>query len=181
MKKLFSSFLFLLLAVGAMSASPLSFTCGSECCAADKDEESPETSQQWLKEIREFKHNYLAKELNLTKEQQKAFFPLYDAMEDETWKINRETRDLEQKVKSSSSVSDLEYDKATDAIFEQKEKEGAVERAYLQKFREVLTREQLFKLRGAERRFAGKLMQHHHRLTQGDKGSARKGSKAANN
>ncbi len=48
--------------------------------------------QKWFSEMRNYKHDFLAKELSLSKDQQSAFFPLYDAMEDETNKINRETR-----------------------------------------------------------------------------------------
>lgn len=179
MKKILFSVISLFLAVGAVSA--MSTDCQGDVCppAAQTPDDGPGDRKQWFKEVREFKHNFLAKELNLTKEQQKAFFPLYDAMEDETWKINRETRELESKVASSAKATDLEYDKATDAIYEQKEKEGAVERAYMQKFRQVLSREQLFKLKSAERRFARKLMQHHNRLT-GEKGGGRKGQKGGN-
>lgn len=39
--------------------------------------------EQWMTEMRQYKRNYLAKELELTKEQQNKFFPLYEAMEDE--------------------------------------------------------------------------------------------------
>ncbi|MDE6081670.1 MAG: hypothetical protein K2F70_05325, partial [Muribaculaceae bacterium] len=34
--------------------------------------------KQFFKEIREFKHKFLARELNLTKEQEQKFFPIYD-------------------------------------------------------------------------------------------------------
>ena len=38
--------------------------------------------KQFFKEIREFKHKFLARELNLSKEQEQKFFPIYDQMED---------------------------------------------------------------------------------------------------
>ena len=33
---------------------------------------------RWLSEIREYKHEFLAKDLELTREQQREFFPLYE-------------------------------------------------------------------------------------------------------
>lgn len=122
--------------------------------------------KQFFKEIREFKHKFLARELNLTKEQEQKFFPIYDQMEDETDKIQEETREMENKVRESSDPSDLEYEKATDAIFELKMKEGEIEKSYLEKFRGVLNNKQLFNLKNAERNFNRDLMKQHNRLRQ---------------
>ena len=122
--------------------------------------------KQFFKEIREFKHKFLARELNLSKEQEQKFFPIYDQMEDETDKIQEETRAMENKLRETPEPSDLEYEKATDAIFEQKMKEGEIEKSYLEKFRTVLTNKQLFNLKNAERNFNLDLMKQHHRLRQ---------------
>ncbi|MDE6266254.1 MAG: hypothetical protein K2M07_02760 [Muribaculaceae bacterium] len=132
------------------------------CSAAPQNDEK----KQFFKEIREFKHKFLARELSLTKDQEQKFFPIYDQMEDETDKLQEETRELENKVRESSEPSDLEYEKATDAIFELKMKEGEIENSYLEKFRTVLNNKQLFNLKNAERNFNRDLMKQHNRLRQ---------------
>ncbi|MBQ1932825.1 MAG: hypothetical protein II360_04930, partial [Muribaculaceae bacterium] len=70
--------------------------------------------EQWFKEMREFKHKFLAKELGLTDQQLEAFFPIYDAMDSECQKLHRETRKLQRdiKKKKDNEVTDLEYEKA---------------------------------------------------------------------
>lgn len=120
---------------------------------------------KFIKEFREYKHRFLAKQLELSKEQENAFFEVYDMMEAETDKIASETRDLERKIsESNDAVSDLEYDTATDAMFELKIKEGEIEKSYLEKFRSILTKRQLFMLKSAERNFNKTLVQHQNRL-----------------
>lgn len=122
-----------------------------------------ETRGQWFKELREYKHKYLSKELELTRDQEQAFFPIYDKMEDDETKINNETRALEARIRNAANVSDLEYEQATQALLEQKNKEYAVETEAFAKFKTILTHKQLFMLKGAERQFTREVMKFHHR------------------
>lgn len=133
--------------------------------------QQPDKSErkQWFKELREYKHGYFTKELGLSREQQDQFFPLYDAMEDEITKLNNETRDMEQKVRESADASDLEYEKATEAIFDLKGKEYEIEKSYFSRFDSILSKKQMFLLKGTERQFSRELMRHHRRLKAADK------------
>lgn len=99
---------------------------------------------RWLSEIREYKHEFLAKDLELTREQQRDFFPLYDSMEDEVERINTETRALETKVSESKEASDLEIENASRTIFEQKRAEGQIEMTYFDKFKEILSHDNCY-------------------------------------
>lgn len=119
---------------------------------------------RWLSEIREYKHEFLAKELNLTKEQQREFFPLYDSMEDEVERINAETRDTETRLSENADASELELENGARTIFEQKRAEGQVEMTYFDKFKEILSPRQLLKLKSSERRFTQQLVNHHRRM-----------------
>ncbi|MDE6458947.1 MAG: hypothetical protein K2L31_10195 [Muribaculum sp.] len=126
--------------------------------------------KEWFKELRQYKHNFLTKELDLTKEQEAKFFPMYDEMDDAMFKVNREARAMEKKItKSSEKVSDLEYEKAAEAMYEVKGKEAAIEKQYFTKFKTVLTPKQLFELKQAERRFTDKLMKEHSKARSGKK------------
>lgn len=117
--------------------------------------------ERWIQEIRGYKHDYITKELDLTKDQQREFFPLYDAMEDEIERINIETRDLE--TKAHAEASDLELENAARTVFEQKRAEGQVEMTYFEKFRTILSPRQLLKLKQAERKFTQNLVKQHRR------------------
>lgn len=119
-----------------------------------------------MAELRNYKHEFLAKELGLTKEQQKEFFPIYDSMDDAVGKINGDTRELERKLEKDENATDLELETAAKAIFEQKAKEGAIENEYFDQLKAVLTPRQLFNLKNAERKFTQYLLKHHRRLSR---------------
>ena len=117
---------------------------------------------RWIQEIRSYKHEFMAKELSLSKDQQRKFFPLYDQMEDEIERLNSETRELEIKA-DTPEATDLELQNAARTIFEQKRAEGQVEMTYFEKFKDILTPRQLLRLKCTERKFMQKLVNTHRR------------------
>ena len=126
---------------------------------------------RYVNQIRAYKHDFLAKELGLSKAQQDAFFELYDAMEDRTIDLGGEVRDLEKKA-SAAGASDEEMAAAAIALYSQKMREGEIEIEYYEKFKETLTPAQLVALKSAERKFTQELMRQHRRL-RGEKGARR--------
>ncbi|MCC8115510.1 MAG: hypothetical protein LIP03_16235 [Bacteroidales bacterium] len=150
MRKLAFSLLLLLCAYSAVVAQ-----------SQDRPALSNEDRAKWLSEMRNFKHDYLTRELALSKEQQDAFFPVYDAMDDEIMAIANETRDLENQAESNPEASDVEIETAAQALFQQKSREGEVEARYFEQFKEILTPKQLLRLKNAERKFTTQLVKHH--------------------
>lgn len=126
--------------------------------------------RKWMTEMRNFKHDFLAKDLNLTKEQQQEFFASYDEMEDRIDRLNAETRDLEQRIMTDSDASDVEVDAAARAVYQLKSEESKIELEYFDRFKEILQPRQLIKLKNAERKFTQQLMIHHRRLKNNDGG-----------
>lgn len=126
---------------------------------------------RYVNQIRAYKHDFLAKELGLSKAQQDAFFELYDAMEDRTMDLGGEVRDLEKKA-SAAGASDEEMAAAAVALYSQKMREGEIEMEYYEKFKGTLTPAQLVALKSAERKFTQELMRQHRRL-RGEKGARR--------
>lgn len=123
---------------------------------AQKDRQEPMSEkdrQQWLEELRNYKHDFLVKDLGLTKDQQQAFFPLYDQMDDELNAISDEMKDMESKMYRDENVSDEDLQQAALLLFQQKGQEATVELSYFDKFKEILTPSQLFRLKNAERKF----------------------------
>lgn len=138
---------------------------GTECTAQEASKPTQSDKEKWFKEAREMKHQFLAKELQLTKEQQKPFFDLYDRMEDESVKVQRETRQMERNVnKLGADATDLDYERASDALFDVKQKEASIELRFKEEFKKILTPRQLFLLKGAERKFTKELMNRHQKL-----------------
>lgn len=118
--------------------------------------------QRWRKEMRQLKNDFMVRELKLTNDQREKFLPAYNAMEDEIDAVNRDTRKMTREVeKKGDAATELEYEKATDAMFEAKAREGAIEKKYVKQFRSVLSREQMFKLKRVEQKFTRELMKHH--------------------
>lgn len=117
--------------------------------------------QRWISELRNYKHDFLAKELSLSKGEQEKFFPVYDEMDDELTRIASETRDLEQKVLTDDNASETELNAATQAVFQQKKREGEIEELYYDKLKEVLTPRKLLRLKNAERKFTQQLLRRH--------------------
>lgn len=138
--------------------------CVSAIPASARPQHAPrseEDRQRFRAEMRNYKHDFLARELELTREQQRDFFPVYDEMDDEIDRINTETRELERKVATKEDATDTEIEAAARAVFSQKSAEGEVEQKYFDKFRQILKGKQLLKLRNAERDFTRQLMRHH--------------------
>lgn len=120
--------------------------------------------EEWLSEMRQYKRSYFAKELNLTREQQNKFFPLYEELQTRTDKLNADARTMEKRVAEAGDASDLEYEKATEAIYDAKVEEANLEKEYLGKFKEILSKKQLFRLKSVERNFSREMMRQHSRL-----------------
>ncbi len=122
---------------------------------------------EWMKEMRRYKAEFMADKMKLTDEQKAKFIPLYEEMDERTAKVEREARQMERDVrKKSNEATDTEYEKAAEALTELKGKQGAIEMEYLPKFKAILSKEQLFKMKGAERDFTKELMEHHRRSTK---------------
>lgn len=123
---------------------------------------TPENRERWKSELRNYKHDFMVRELDLSRDQQSKFFPLYDQMEDSIEQINTDTRELEKRI--GDDASDIQTEAAARALFEQKSREGQLELEYFDSFKTILTPRQLLKLKSAERQFMRRLMHHNRRM-----------------
>lgn len=124
---------------------------------------TPNERQRWINEIRSYKHEFISKELNMSREQENSFFPIYDEMEDKIEALNIETRETERRIFDNEEATNLELENAARTIFELKRAEGQIEMTYFDKFSEILTPRQLVQLKPAERKFTQQLIRRHHR------------------
>lgn len=117
----------------------------------------------WMKEMRQYKNDFIARKLCLTEEQKAKFLPIYNKMDAEIYKLNDQTMRMERDVKKKGKdATDLEYEKAAEAQFELKAKEAEIEMKYFGEFKKVLNPQQLLKLKRVERDFSRDLMKRHH-------------------
>ncbi len=120
--------------------------------------------QTWIKEMQQYKTDFISKKLNLTEEQKARFTPLYNSMDEEIRKTQEEADQLyRQTEKKGVKASDLEYEKAAEASYELKGRENEIEMRYFKEFKAILTPKQLFQLKDAERDFTRQLMRHQRR------------------
>lgn len=127
----------------------------------NRNKPSKEEFRKWMREMIEYKHEFLTSELELTKEQQDKFFPLYDQMNRRIHELEHQTRELERTIDGKNGrATDLEYEKAAEAMFELQRRCADIEMEYYPQLKKELTPRQLFKLKKAERKFMKKIMHH---------------------
>lgn len=120
--------------------------------------------QAWMKEMQQYKNDFISKKLNLTEEQKSKFIPLYNQMEEEIRKTQDEADQLYRQTNQKGvKATDLEYEKAAEAAYELKGRENEIEMRYFKEFKGILNARQLFQLKDAERDFTRQLMKHQRR------------------
>lgn len=136
--------------------------------AQDKDSGKKKVDRkEWFDKMRQYKHRFLIKELNLTEEQQPKFFEIYDAMEAERMKAAQECRRMEKRIdENPDATTDADYLKAARAMTEVKCKEEAVVAKYFDSLGSVLSPRQMYLLQKAESKFTRKLMQTHFNMKE---------------
>lgn len=119
---------------------------------------------EWFRKLKETKHNFLVKELDLTQAQQAEFFRLYDAKEQARFEAEHKVRSLEKEIKKKgAAATDEDYNRAITAQYQLNHELAKIESKYEAEFRKVLTIRQLYKLRSSEFSFQRKLMKQHNR------------------
>lgn len=127
--------------------------------------------ESWMKEMQQVKNEYIARVLELSEEQKAKFIPVYNRMEEEVRVAADQAMRLERQVRrKGDKATDLEREKAAEAQFELKGKEGAIEMKYFKDFKSILTSKQLIKLKKAERDFSRELMKRHHERQKNRRG-----------
>ena len=123
-----------------------------------QDRKADEQKRQGLENFRTKRVDYFTKEIGLTEEEAKEFWPVCNELEEKKFEINRNMRQEIKKIrdaqKDGKNVSDAEYDKIINIITDTKGKEVEIEKEYIKKLRKILSPEKVFKYQRAEYRFA---------------------------
>lgn len=134
-------------------------TTAASMSVASASGERPDR-KKWEQEMKQAKITFMDKQLAVTDEQKEKFNTVYAEMQDELDKLRRETHKLRKDIETKKDASDLEYEKAAEAMFEYKKKEAEIDMKYFDRFKSILTKEQLFKFQIAETKWLRVLMKH---------------------
>ena len=96
---------------------------------------------------------FITTKLDLTTEESKAFWPVYDEKEKEVKEVRKKIREAMKEGKDMDDQSDEEVKKMMEEIIKFKKQELDIEEKYNKKFQEVIPVKKVAKLYMAERKF----------------------------
>lgn len=122
-------------------------------------EQQKEEQRNRMTEFLDQKRDYLEKEVGMTQAEVKAFFPLYNELQQKKFALHRDIRSRMKKMEArGSEITDAEYLDTTHAINEMRLKEAQLDKDYYYKFAKILPPQKLYKLQKAENGFAKEMM-----------------------
>ncbi len=124
--------------------------------------------------IKAVKVAFIIEEINLTAEQSQNFWPVYNELESKLRSINKSSK---QRL-IIDEMSDSELETLINTRLKAEEDKIALHRAYIEKFKKIITIRQIVLLQRAEKRFKKELLQRARDRKEGRRGenSRRRGS-----
>ena len=125
---------------------------------AQNNERRKENFEKFKAERKEF----ISKEMKLTDDESKAFWPLCDEYQLKKFELNKDLRaeinKIRQAKKDKKTVSEADYKKVIQLRASVKIKEAQLEEEYMNKFLKVLSAEKVFLYQRTEQQFAGEMV-----------------------
>lgn len=95
-------------------------------------------------EIESFRVAYFTRQLNLTSEEAKKFWPVYNEMQNEIQKLQKERRNRHRDLRDNQdNISDAELEKSIDDEMASRQKELDIEKKYHERFKQILSMKKL--------------------------------------
>jgi Skp family chaperone for outer membrane proteins len=113
-------------------------------------------AQRTQEQIESVKIGLITQKLELTPEQSKSFWPVYNKYSSELQQVRKEIKRLKD---HSLSLSDDELTKEMDKMFTLKEKELEIEKRYHKEFSKILSTRQVFNLYQSENQYRRMLIE----------------------
>lgn len=96
---------------------------------------------------------YITEQIGLTATEASVFIPLDNELMQKKFDVGRECHRLERELKKKDGKTEEEYNKLLKCREEVKEKRDKLDKEYLEKFKKVLSAEQIVKYQSADRAF----------------------------
>lgn len=95
-------------------------------------------------EIESFRIAYFTRQLNLTSEEAKKFWPVYNEMQAEIQKLQKERRNRHRDLRDNQdNISDAELEKSINEEMASRQKELDIEKKYHERFKQILSMKKL--------------------------------------
>lgn len=149
----------------------LSFALNTSAQQGNKDNDQQKKAR--FEEFKAKREAYISKEMELTDDESKAFWPICNDLQEKKFQLNRtlraEIRKIQSATKEGKEVSDTEYNKIIDLTAETKIKEAQLDKEYIEKFKKIIPAEKVYKYLRAEQHFA--------KMTIGERGKRQNNQK----
>lgn len=96
---------------------------------------------------------YITEKVGLTAKETSVFIPLDNELIRKKFEVGRECHRIERELKMKEGKTEEEYNKLLKCREEVKEKRDKLDKEYLEKFKKILTAEQIVKYQSADRAF----------------------------
>ncbi|MDD4516690.1 hypothetical protein [Massilibacteroides sp.] len=106
----------------------------------------------------EKRNSFLINEVGLTSEEAAKFIPLYDEFQRKKFEAGQRCRELSREMRKKENATSENYLHVVDECVEVRLKEAQLDKEYYKKFKNILSPEKLYKLTGAEYKFAREFM-----------------------
>lgn len=101
---------------------------------------------------------YITEKVGLTAKEASVFIPLDNELMQKKYEVGRECHKIERELKRKENKTEEEYNKLLKCREEVREKRDKLDREYLEKFKKILTAEQIIKYQSADRDFFNEFM-----------------------
>jgi len=99
------------------------------------------------------RNTFIVEKVALTAEEKATFIPLDNELMHKKFEIGRDCRRIERELRDKKDKSDAECQKLLKCREEVKEKRDQLDKEYLEKFKKILSAEQMLKYQSADREF----------------------------
>lgn len=113
---------------------------------------------EWAKEMLNLKNEYIVKALDLSGTKKTDFIDIYSRMNEQLLRVQNEVREKETEICNNADATEADYETVLNAQLDLKRRESEIEKQYYGELSDILTKEQLFKLKRIEREFMSWLM-----------------------
>jgi hypothetical protein len=100
---------------------------------------------------------FFTEKAGLTEDEAKAFFPVYNELQQKKRELNREMRRIMREAAGAQATEDQSL-KAIDSMAETNIKIAELEKEYLQKFKQILPASKILKVQNAEEQFNSQIL-----------------------
>jgi len=116
-------------------------------------------------EFEQFKEKriaFITQAVNFTSDEAKAFWPLYNELQEKKFELNRQQRkalaQFRESEKSTKAPTESEYKNVVELTIQFKTKDAALDEEYVAKFAKIISYEKIFRYQQAEMQFARQML-----------------------